>query len=225
MTTSRQSHRIRTPPPSARQPPAPLSAVDGGDIRVRRRIRPQWVSFVVFGVALVVLGFVALGTIGFAMSASALVVSGFLLLAGTMQTIQAVCVRSWHGFSRLLVAGVLSLVVGDLMLANLVASELLLAPLVATFFTVGGIVRIAAACSFTFPGRHYALTNDVVTVLFGLIIGIEWHTSGAATVGTFVAIDLIVDGWSLVMAAVGIYELGHRPRRRLRLVRCTPAAA
>jgi hypothetical protein len=39
--------------------------MDGADVRVREKIRRQWVSFVAFGVALMTLGFVALGAIGF----------------------------------------------------------------------------------------------------------------------------------------------------------------
>jgi uncharacterized membrane protein HdeD (DUF308 family) len=192
---------------------------------VRRRIRRQWVSFVAFGVALIALGFIALGAIGFAMSASALVVGGFLVLAGLMETTEASRLRSWGGFTRLLLAGVLSLVVGLLMLANPAASERSLALVMATFFTIAGIVRLAAARSSGFPGRAYAMTSDAVTVLLGVVIGIGWPVSGAWTIGTFVAIDLIFDGWSLVMAGVVAYERTHRARRHLRLVRSTPATA
>ena len=94
----------------------------------------------------------------------------------------------------------------------------------ATFFTIAGIVRLAAARSSRFPGRPHAVTSDAVTVLLGIVIGIGWP-AGAWTVGTFVAIDLIFDGWSLVLAGVVAYERGHLARRHLRLVRGTPATA
>ena len=224
MTTSRQSHRIRALPSSARQPPAPLSRIDGADIRVREAIRRQWTSFVAFGVALIALGFIALG-IAFAMPASALLVGGFLVLAGLMETTEAPRLRSWGGFTRLHLAGVLSLVVGLLMLANPAASERSLPLFMATFYTIAGIVKIAAARSSRFLGRPHAMTSDAVMVLLGVVIGIGWPVSGAWTVGTFVAIALIFDGWSLVMAGVVAYERTHRARRHLRLVRSTPATA
>ena len=69
------------------------------------------------------------------------------------------------------------------------------------------------------------MTSDVVTLLLGVVIGIGWPVSGAWTVGTFVAIDLIFDGWSLVMAGVVAYERTHRARRHLRLVRSAPVTA
>jgi uncharacterized membrane protein HdeD (DUF308 family) len=69
------------------------------------------------------------------------------------------------------------------------------------------------------------MTSDAVTMLVGIVIGIGWPVSGAWTVGTFVAIDLILGGWSLVVAGVVAYERTHRARRHLRLVRSTPATA
>ena len=207
------------------QPPAPLSRIDGANSRGREAIRRQWVSFVAFGVALIALGFIALGAIGFAMPASAFLVGGFLVLAGLMETTEASRVRRWGGFTRLLLAGVLSLVVGLLMLANPAASERSLALVMATFFTIAGIVKIAAARASRFPGHSYAMTSDAVTVLLGVVSGTGWLVSGAWTVGTFVAIDLIFDGWSLVLAGVVAYERGHRTKRHLRLVRCTTATA
>jgi uncharacterized membrane protein HdeD (DUF308 family) len=68
------------------------------------------------------------------------------------------------------------------------------------------------------------VVSDIVTVLIGMMLGLEWPVSGAWTVGTFVGIGLMFDGWSLVMAGVAVHELGHRgARRHLRLVRRTTA--
>ena len=192
---------------------------------MREAIRRQWVSFVAFGAALIALGFIALGVIGFATPPSAFLVGGFLVLAGLMKTTEASRLRRWGGFTRLLLAGVLSLVVGLPMLANPAASERSLTLVMATLFTIGGIARIAATRSSRFPGRPYAMTSDAVTVLLGIAIGTGWPVSGAWTVGTFVAIDLIFDGWSLVLAGVVAYERGQRARRHLRLVRRTTATA
>jgi uncharacterized membrane protein HdeD (DUF308 family) len=63
-----------------------------------------------------------------------------------------------------------------------------------------------------------------VTVLLGVMIGVEWPVSAPWAVGMLVGIDLIFYGWSAVMAGVAARELGHRAaRRHLRLVRRTTA--
>jgi uncharacterized membrane protein HdeD (DUF308 family) len=179
----------------------------------------------VLGVAVMVLGFVALGAIGFATVASAGILGRFLVLAGIMQTMHAFRVRRRGGFTRHLLAGALSLIAGVLLVANPAASARTLALFVAAFFMVCGMLRIAAAWFVGFPGRRYAITRDVLTMLLAVMIAVEWPVSGIWAVVTFVGLDLIFDGWSLVMAGVAVYELGHRASRHLRLVRRTSADA
>jgi len=185
---------------------------------VRDEIRGHWIMSVALGVAVIVLGFVALGAIGFPALASPSVLGRLLVLAGVIQTTHTVCVRKRGGFTRHLFVGVLPLVAGVVMLANPAASAPSLALLVAAFFVVGGIFRIVATCLCEFPAGRYALTSDIATVVLGVMIGIDWPASATWAVGTFVGIDLIFDGWSLVMAGVAAHELGRRPSRHLRLV-------
>jgi uncharacterized membrane protein HdeD (DUF308 family) len=217
--TATQPHRSRPLPPPARRRPTPLSVVEGA-----HKIRRDWVASVAFGVGVMVLGFVALGAIGFATLASVSVIGQLLVLAGIMQTTHALRVRKRGGFTRHLLAGLISLVAGVLMLANPAASTRSLALSMAAFFIVAGIFGIAAARCFGFPGRRYAATTDIATVLLGVMIGLEWPMSGVWAVGTLLGIDLILAGWSLVMAGVAARELAYRPSRHLRLARRTAAA-
>jgi|SRR5579862_1110863 len=214
--TATQSHGIRRLSPAARRRPIPLAAVRGA--RVRTEIRGHWVASVVLGVAVMVLGFVALGAIGFAALATGSALGRLLVLAGLMQTARALCVPRRGGFMRHLLAGGLSLIAGVLLLANPTASARALASIISASFMIGGIFRIVATCPLGFPGRHYALMSDIGTVVLGVLIGVEWPMSGAWAVGTFVGIGLIFDGWSLVMAGVAARELRRRPSRHLRLV-------
>jgi len=46
-----------------------------------------------------------------------------------------------------------------------------------------------------------------VTVALGAMIAAEWPVSAVWVIGTFVGIDLIFDGWSLIMAGLGAREL------------------
>src|SRR4029077_10741102 len=88
--TLARAHGIRPLPPAARRRPIPL-VVRGP--RVGAEIRGHWVASVVLGVAVIVLGFVALGAIGFAALATGSVLGRLLLLAGAMLTMHAGCVR------------------------------------------------------------------------------------------------------------------------------------
>jgi len=213
-----QSHRMRPVPSTARERPTALSVVPGGRSGATRR---HWAPSVVLGVAVMVLGFVALGAIGFATLASARILARFLVLAGILQTTHAFCVRRRDGFTRHLLAGALSLVAGVLLIANPAANARSLAIFVAAFFMLAGMVRSVAAYAFRGPGHRYAATRDVLAMLLAVMIAVEWPLSGVWAVVTLVGLDLIFDGWSLVMSGVAVYELGHRASRHLRLVRGT----
>jgi uncharacterized membrane protein HdeD (DUF308 family) len=177
------------------------------DPRVSEEIKHHWRRFVILGVALVALGVVALGSVGLVTLASVLVFGWILMVAGIVQAIHAWRVRAWRGFTRHLLSGVLSCVVGGLIVANPAAGTLSLTLLMAAFFIVGGMFRIAMALSFRFPGRAWAVAGGIVTVALGTIIAAEWPVSAVWVIGTFVGIDLIFDGWSLVMAGLGAREL------------------
>jgi uncharacterized membrane protein HdeD (DUF308 family) len=177
------------------------------DPRASQELRRHRGWFVALGVALVVLGVVALGAVGLVTLASVLLFGWLLLIGGIMQIVHAFRVRRWGGFPRHLLGGVLSLVVGLLIARNPVAGAASLTLLLAAFFMVGGIFRIGAALSFHFPGRGWAVLSGVVTLLLGIMIWSEWPASGVWVIGTFVGIDLIFDGWSLVMTGMAARQL------------------
>src|SRR5438552_76718 len=92
------------------------------------------------------------------------------------------------------------------MVARPVAGALSLTLLLAAFFVVGGVSRIMTALAIRFPGRGWTLLSGMVTLLLGIVIWRQWPISGLWVIGTFVGLDLIFDGWSLVM-------LGMRARQ------------
>src|SRR6476660_2821026 len=111
------------------------------DPRVSEELKHHWRRFVVLGAALIALGVVALGSVGIATMASVLVFGWILVVAGILETVHAWRIRGWSGFTRHLLGGVLSFVVGGLIVANPAAGMLSLTLLMAAFFIVGGIFR------------------------------------------------------------------------------------
>src|SRR5262245_32009719 len=79
-------------------------------------LRGNWFWFVLVGVALVVLGTVALGSVVIASLAAAAVIGVLLLLGGAAEAVGAFWCRCWSGFFLELLSGVLSIVVGLLFL-------------------------------------------------------------------------------------------------------------
>jgi uncharacterized membrane protein HdeD (DUF308 family) len=179
----------------------------GLDPATSREIKRHSGWFIALGVALIVLGVIALGAVGLVTLASVVLFGWLLVFGGIMHGVHAFRVHPWGGFTRHLLGGVLSLVVGLLMVANPAAGALSLTLLLAAFFMVGGIFRIVAAVSFRFPGRGWAVFGGLVTLVLGAMIWSEWPTSSIWVIGTFVGIDLIFDGWSLVMTGMAARQL------------------
>ena len=94
-------------------------------------LRGKWFWFVILGVALVVLGTVALGSVVIASLAATAVIGVLLLLGGAAEAVGAFWCCRWSGFFMELLSGALSIVVGLLFLrapvGALAALRLLLA--------------------------------------------------------------------------------------------------
>ena len=72
-------------------------------------LRGNWFWFVLLGVALVVLGTVALGSAAIASLAAAAAIGVLLLLGGAAEAVGAFWCRGWSGFFLELLSGVLSI--------------------------------------------------------------------------------------------------------------------
>ncbi|HYV57461.1 MAG TPA: HdeD family acid-resistance protein [Candidatus Nitrosopolaris sp.] len=169
------------------------------DSRGTEELRRHWGVCVVLGIASLILGTVALGASGIVTLASVLFFGWMLVFGGAVQAVHAFWFRRWGGFFRHLLGGVLGIVVGGLLVARPLAGAESITLLLAAFFVVGGAFRIMSALAVRFPSWGWTLMSGVITLLLGIIIWRQWPISGLWVIGTFVGIDLIFDGWSLVM--------------------------
>jgi len=176
------------------------------DSRGTEELRRHWGVCVVLGIASLILGTVALGASGIVTLASVLFFGWMLVFGGAVQAVHAFWFRRWGGFFRHLLGGVLGIVVGGLLVARPLAGAESITLLLAAFFVVGGVFRIMAALAVRFPSWGWTLMSGVVTLLLGIIIWKQWPISGLWVIGTFVGIDLIFDGWSLVMLGMTAHQ-------------------
>jgi uncharacterized membrane protein HdeD (DUF308 family) len=162
-------------------------------------LRQRWGWVLGLGVLLVVLGVVALGC-SVTMTLATMVLVGWLLIVGgILEAVHACSTRGWGGFFVDLLTGILYVVVGFMIVANPGATAVALTLLIAMFLVFGGIFRIAMAAVVRFQNWGWLLLHGVVNVLLGLAIWRQWPLSGLWVIGLFVGIDMLLNGWSLVM--------------------------
>jgi uncharacterized membrane protein HdeD (DUF308 family) len=170
-------------------------------------VRRNWGWFLVLGIALIVLGIVALWAVGLTTLATVLFLGWLLIFSGVFEAIAAFWARRWSGFFLHLLAGILTVVVGVLVVGHPIGAAAGLTLLLAALFLTGGVFRIISAVALRFPGWGWAVLDGVISLLLGAMIWSDWPFSGSWVIGTFVGIALVFRGWAWVMFALAVRRL------------------
>ena len=170
-------------------------------------LRKRWGWFLALGIVLVFLGMIALGSSVFMTLATMEFVGWLMILGGVLQTAHACSCKSWGGFFIDLLTGILYVVVGFMVVANPGTTAVALTLLIAMFLTFGGIFRIMVALVVRFQNWIWLLLHGVVNLLLGIAIWRQWPLSGLWVIGLFVGIDMLFNGWSLVMLGLAAKNL------------------
>ncbi len=169
-------------------------------------LREIWAFLVGMGVALMVLGIIAIGS-SFITTLVTLIVFGILLLLGALfQVITALWGRSWRGFFLHLLGGVLYLIIGVFMIDHPVEASLGATLLVALGLLASGIVRIVMSVIERFDGWGWLLLSGVVSFLLGAAIWRQWPLSGLWVIGLFVGIEMLSSGLSWMMLGLAVRQ-------------------
>jgi uncharacterized membrane protein HdeD (DUF308 family) len=157
-------------------------------------MRGNWLWFVILGAVLIVLGFVALGSVVIASLAVEMAFGILLLIAGVAEAIGSFWVRRWSGFFLHLLSGILSIVVGVLLVARPAMGLVAITLLVACLFLVSGTFKIVAAIGYRFAHWGWPLLSGIIDVVLGALILMELPVSAFRVLGLFLGINLIFRG-------------------------------
>lgn len=165
-------------------------------------LRKKWGWFLGLGALLIVVGTIALGS-AFLMTVFSMVLLGWLMIfGGVLEAVHAFSCKKWSGFFIDLLTGLLYVVVGFMIVANPAASAEVLTLLIAVFLIFGGIFRVVLSISVQYQNWGWLLFHGVISVVLGVLIWRQWPYSGLWVIGMFVGIDMIFNGWTLVMLAL-----------------------
>jgi len=170
-------------------------------------LRGNWVWFVLLGAALIVLGFVALGSLWIATLATTVAIGVLLIVSGVAETIGACWSWRWSGFFLHLLSGVLAVVVGALFLRAPDDAVLALTLLLACLLMVGGIVKIVVALSYRFGAWGWPLVSGVIDLILGVLICLEWPASALWVIGLFFGISVIFRGCNWIGLGLALRAL------------------
>jgi uncharacterized membrane protein HdeD (DUF308 family) len=170
-------------------------------------VHKRWIWFVLLGGLLIVLGMAAMGA-SVVMTLATMVLTGWLMIGGGIfQAIHAFSCKQWNGFFLDLLAGILYVVVGFLIVANPGATAVTLTLLISMFLIFGGIFRIVASIAGRFPNWIWVLLHGAISLMLGIAIWRQWPLSGLWVIGLFAGIDMVLNGFSLIMLALAAKKL------------------
>jgi uncharacterized membrane protein HdeD (DUF308 family) len=166
-------------------------------------LRRHWGWMLGLGIVMLVLGVIGL-YMSVALTIVSVLVFGALLLAGGIaQAIQAFRAGGWRSIALHVAIALVYIVAGAIALYDPVAASLSLTIVFAAMLLAAGVFRAAMAFQMRpAVGWGWVLFGGIMSFLLGVLIFMQWPASGLFAIGLFIAIELIVDGWSCILFAL-----------------------
>lgn len=165
-------------------------------------IRVNWKWFLGFGIALVLIGALAMSAAVFTTLLTIVLIGSLLLVAGIVQSISSIWAHKWSGGFQSLLAGILYSVLGIVILLHPSVTALTITLLLIILYIIGGLVKIAAALTTPFQQRGLILFSGIISVVLGGLIWAQWPVSGLWVIGLFIGIDLVIVGLTWISLAL-----------------------
>lgn len=171
------------------------------------QLRGNWFWFVLLGIALIIVGLVAISAVGIASIATAAAIGILMVVGGIMEVAGAFWARNWSGFFYHLLAGLLSLVVGGLFLWAPVGALVALTLLLACLLIVKGAFETIVALTHRFTQWGWALLSGVLDLLLGFLILAGWPASAFWVIGLFIGISFLFRGVNWMMLGFALQSM------------------
>jgi uncharacterized membrane protein HdeD (DUF308 family) len=168
-------------------------------------VRRHWVLFLCEGIALVILGLLAVLAPMIASVAATVFFGWILLLSGVVGLISTLRARQAPGFAWSLLSALVGIVAGGLLLASPLLGTVSLTVVLIAFLLLEGGVSIVYALEHksALSGRWgWMLASGIVDVFLGLLLLIGLPGTALWALGLLVGINLLFGGWALILMAL-----------------------
>ncbi|WP_239470192.1 HdeD family acid-resistance protein [Archangium violaceum] len=177
---------------------------DINDTRGSRTLASMWGGPFVMGLLIALLGIVALGAVVLTSFLSVIFYGAMLVAAGIFEVVHAFRVRKTGPFLLFLLGGILSLVVGALVLARPGAGLVALTLLMAGYFFASGLFRSITSLADRYTGWGWDFAYGIVSVALGAIIFAQLPYSSLWALGVVVGVEILARGVSLMAGSLAV---------------------
>ena len=173
---------------------ATVSSASGSGAQPHRGWSIAW------GILLIVAGILALLMPEIAAMATVLTFAWLMIFAGAVEVVHALQMRHRPGFGWKLAAGIITLILGLLVLFFPLAGIATLALWIGALIFAGGIVRLILAFRVRpAKGWGWVLVDGILSIVVGGLIAWGWPASSIAFIGLLAGFWLLFSGFWRIM--------------------------
>ena len=168
-------------------------------------VRRHWGLFLSEGIALVILGVLAIMAPTIASVAATVLFGWILLLSGVIGLIATLRARAAPGFGWSLLSALVGIAAGVLLLGwPLSGAESLTAVLIAFLLLEGAVSILYALEHRKAPSGRWGwmLASGILDILLGLLLLIGLPGTALWALGLLVGINMLFGGWALILMAL-----------------------
>ena len=174
-------------------------------VKIPPELSRNWGWLLGLGILFVVLGFIGLGMVVGLTLVSVLFLGVILIIAGVAQIIDVFKSSQWRGVLWHAFIAVLYIIGGGLVIYDPFLASSLITALLAAVLIIIGITRFMMAIVL----RHtkewgWLLFAGLSALVLGILILMQWPWSGLWIIGLFIAIEMIINGWTYIFIALAI---------------------
>ncbi len=164
-------------------------------------LQKNWGWIFALGIVFLVLGVIGLGMTVFLTLVTVLYFGILLLVGGVVQVVRAFRTKGEGNMAFHLVMAVLYGLAGIVIIQHPKLASAFFTAVIAFVLIFQGVMR--AVLGFRLRGHlnswFWPFFAGLISILLGLIILAHWPVSGLWVIGLFIAVEMIVQGWTYIM--------------------------
>lgn len=126
--------------------------------------------------------------------------TGIVILSlGLLECLDAFLAKEMRDFYQNLHVGVLDAIVGGMIVFSISGSPQRLGLMIAAYLVTRGIVRIVLVYTLRFANAISTSIGGLLSILFGMMVFLEWPTEAAWFLALSLNIEIICRGWAVIM--------------------------
>lgn len=168
-------------------------------------LQRHWGWLLGLGILLLVMGCIGLGMVIGLTLVSMYFFAALLIVSGVSHFIDAFKYKKWDGALWQIIIAIFYLIGAGIVIFDPFLASTLITALLAWVLIIIGISRIAMLITLKGAGGWgWLLFAGLTAIALGLLILLQWPISGLWVIGMFIAIDMIVNGWTYIFIAIAL---------------------